>query len=350
MKTGTVVLVLWALAGAASAQTSKDAVILTGACDASAALLLPSGHLLVADDEDRERTRLRVYDPKKPGAPVEELDITSALKPDSSDAEVDLEGLTRLGDHMVCLGSHSRKGDDGAAAPSRQRIAELHLVGSAPPYRTEPVGLYTALQADLQKFLDGLAGPRLVLDQEVPGAPGKHKAAKDGGLSIEGVTSTKNAGELLIGFRSPLLPGAPGKEQAFAVLLLNADAVLEHQAAPKFSPPIGLTLDGRGIRDIEFARERSAYLIVAGPAGAGGPFALYEWQGPGAAVAPRQLMAIPADPDTAPEAVVPEAGGTAVWILFDEGERKTASGKRCKSKDVAPADKSFRALRVALAP
>ena len=41
-------------------------------------------------------------------------------------------------------------------------------------------------------------------------------------------------------------------------------------------------------------------------------------------------------------------GAKSAWILFDEGERKTASGKKCKGDSVPPAGKSFRARRIDL--
>ena len=45
-------------------------LVFTGMCDASAGLLLDANHLVVANDEDRVDTTLRVYDLLTPGAPV----------------------------------------------------------------------------------------------------------------------------------------------------------------------------------------------------------------------------------------------------------------------------------------
>jgi hypothetical protein len=339
-------LATWLLTDAPEAP--PNSLVFTGACDASAALLLPSGHVLVGDDEDRKQTILRLYDLKQPGPPLQTLDVTTALKPEMPDREVDLEGVTLLGGELVWIGSHSRKGDDADPAPSRHRLAALHLSGSAPPYQTRPAGLYQALLDDLQEFLDRRPGKRLVIDAEVPGTPGKHKPAKDGGVSIEGLTSTPNPGELLVGFRSPLLSAETGADLALAVTLLNADAVLHSGAKARFSPPHLLALGGLGIRDVVYVPERRRYLVLGGPPGPGGPFELYEWDGPGTPGVPSPRGSIAAEQDTSPEVLVPEPGGRSVYIMFDEGERRTESGKRCKSNDVPTSAKSFRAVRMAV--
>ena len=68
---------------------------------------------------------------------------------------------------------------------------------------------------------------------------------------------------------------------------------------------------------------------------------------PGATPA-RKVLDIPNEADTSAEAIVVAPDGKSAWILFDEGERKTASGKKCKGDSVPPAGKSFRARRIDL--
>ena len=81
--------------------------------------------------------------------------------------------------------------------------------------------------------------------------------------------------------------------------------------------------------------------------GEGGTFALWSWAGP-SGTAPQRRMAIPNVADTSAEGIAVTPDRTAAWILFDEGERRMPSGKKCKGGSVAPADKSFRARRIAL--
>ena len=109
-------------------------LVFTEMCDASAGLLLDANHLVVANDEDRVDTTLRVYDLRAPGAPVATIDATAALAPEGADAEVDLEGLTRFGSRFALIGSHSLKGDDGDPAPSRRRLMAFELGGTAPRF------------------------------------------------------------------------------------------------------------------------------------------------------------------------------------------------------------------------
>lgn len=47
---------------AALAGTVGQPRVFRGACDASGAVAIGISHILVADDEDRERTRLRLYE------------------------------------------------------------------------------------------------------------------------------------------------------------------------------------------------------------------------------------------------------------------------------------------------
>ena len=148
---------------------------------------------------------------------------------------------------------------------------------------------------------------------------------------------------MLIGLRSPLGPG----NTAIVLPLKNAAAVLDAHATPAFVAPILLSLGKQGLRDL-VSDGRGGYLLLAGEPGEGGTFALWSWAGPTGATPPRKLRDIPNEEDTSAEAIVVAPDGKSAWILFDEGERKTASGKKCKGDSVPPAGKSFRARRVNL--
>jgi hypothetical protein len=312
-------------------------VVLTGACDASAGLLLDDRHLLVADDEDKKKRILRVYDLTTGGAPAGVVDVTAALQ---ADDEVDLEGLTRFGSRIVAVGSHSHT-KKAAPAPSRHRIIAIALAGTGPNPTLGAVSRpYQTLVGDAQRALDALPASdplsRFVLDNG--------KAPNDGGLSIEAVSDTDSAGELLIGLRSPLAPGG----KAIVLRLTNAAAVLDSGAAATFGPPITLDLGAQGVRDL--VRDGgSGFRLIAGNSSDGGTFALWTWSGPGPSSTLKQVGPIdtPAE-GTSAEGLVLTTDRAAAWILFDEGQR-LIEGKECKDLKEA-GGKSFHARRLALSP
>ena len=270
--------------------------------------------------------------------------MTAALAPDAADKEVDLEGLTRFGTRFALIGSHSRRGDEGKPAPSRRRLLAFELTGTAPAVGIASPKRYTTLVEDAQAFLATQPAPlnAVVLDTPL--------GAKFGGLSIEALAETA-AGELLIGLRSPLGPADKALilvlDKALILVLRNAAAVFDSGATASFGPPILLDLQKQGLRDM-VSDGNGGYLLLSGQPGEGGTFALWSWAGPGGA-APRKRTRVANDPGTSAEAIVLPPDKKAAWILFDEGERRTASGKRCKSDSVPPSGKSFRARRVALA-
>jgi hypothetical protein len=319
-------------------------IVFTGGCDASAGLLLDEHHLLVADDEDKKKTELRVYDLRSPGAPKTTVDLTAALAPDTEEPEVDLEGLTRFGSRFALMGSHSRRGDQAKPAPSRRRILAFAVSGTAPALTLGKAARYEKLVEQAQAFLTTLpeSDPlkMLVLDRAVP--------SKKGGLSIEALSETATPGELLIGLRSPLGPGA----QALLLLVTNAAAVLDSGAAAAFAPPIRLDLGKQGLRDVVRDPKSGDYVILAGNAGDGGTFALWRWAGPSSTSKPTKIRAVDTPgAGTSAEGVVLAATPNTAWILFDEGERPlpnpTADLATCK--DQKRPDRSFRVRSIDLA-
>jgi hypothetical protein len=319
--------------------------VFTGLCDASAGLFLDAKRLVVANDEDPDKTTLRVYDVTQPGGPIGSMAATDALKPEPNDGEVDLEGLTRFGSQFVTIGSHSRKKKNPPLeAPSRHRILAFNLSAGHIP-TIEPKGLYKDLIKDAQRALanlpatDALKG--FVLDDPA-------KGSKDGGLSIEAVTETATPGELLIGLRSPLGPG----DTAIVLHLKNAGDVLTTGAKPSFARPILLDLRGKGptgqgLRDL--VRDgKGGYLLIAGDKGDGGTFALWKWSGPGGT--PSHVSAIDRPTDVkkaSAEALAIAENGAAAWVLFDEGEREDSAKVECKDL-TDPKQQSFHARRIAL--
>jgi hypothetical protein len=298
----------------------------TGICDASAALFLKRGatRFLVAGDEDQQQTVLRMYDAGTDGPPIQEFRLSNAaLVPDAEEPEIDLEGSAWVGNRMFWIGSHSRS-KKGKSRPSRHRLFATTLKKNRLEIDGQP---YSTLVKDLAAKLN------LNIDKKLP--------PKDGGLSIEGLSSTPNDGELLIAFRSPLV-----KKKALLITLKNADAIVDHGAPAEFGNPMLLDLGGFGIRSIDYWPERKAYYLITGPSGDNGnEFHLMRWSGP-VSTRPESLDALDfaamgIGDDEAPEGLLIEPESETIYLVFDEGNRIT-NGVKCKDSD----DQSFRSVSI----
>ena len=159
-------------------------------------------------------------------------------------------------------------------------------------------------------------------------------APEKNGTNIEGLAvypSATNPGRLAIGFRNP-----QSGTRALVVTLLNADAVVGGAPA-RFGEAILLDLGGLGIRSMAWSEALNAMLVLAGPSGGVGTFALYTWSGD-ANAAPSRVRDISPPTDGSPEAIVTYPGTKDVQILFDMGDAQVG-GVSCK--DVADASKRF---------
>jgi hypothetical protein len=296
-----------------------------GICDASAAVFIDatSTRFLVADDEDQQRTLLRLYESNQDGGPVAEYLLSNdALDPDRREPEIDLEGSAWLGERIFWIGSHSRN-KDGEHCPSRHRLFATELERGVPAIKGHP---YCTLLRDVRHTL------RLDLDREVP--------PKDGGISIEGLSCTATPGELLIAFRSPLV-----NEKALLVPLRNADAIVDERAAAALGDPVLLDLGGLGVRSLEYWPERASYFLIAGPAGErNDDFRLMQWSGPGSTPAELELSFDDLGVDRgAPEGLLIDRQSETMYILFDEGNR-IVDGVKCKKSR----NRSFRSIALRL--
>jgi len=290
-------------------------------CDPSAAVAISGTLFIVASDEDNV---LRVYARDNPGAP-KRFDLNSFLRPDEDHPEADIEGGTRIGDRIFWIASHGRN-KEGKLRPSRHRLFATTVTVEGNKVTVVPAGLpYTRL-------LEDLAQAPALQKYGLESASRKAPESKDG-LNIEGLAATPQ-GALMIGFRNPI-PG--GKD--LIVLLDNPQQIVEGERA-KLGPPIELSLNGLGVRSIEYRESRGQYLIVAGPYNDDGKIALFGWSGKASDAA--ELIPEGTFGNLHPEAMFIYPGElTAVQFLSDDSGRKL---KGVGGKEMVPAKQRFRSV------
>ncbi|KMO23027.1 DUF3616 domain-containing protein [Methylobacterium indicum] len=313
-----------------------------GLCEASGAAPYPRGsfgdRFLVVDDES---TVLRLYRSGASGEalPLGGADLAGHLGLGEKDGKADLESATWLGPDLYVLGSHSRR-HGGKQSPGRGRLAAVTVTDGAGPPALAPTGAAIRALPQALAALSPLLAARIGLD--VPARDDLDPKRK--GFNIEGMAPRPDEKSLWLGLRNPLDTDA----NALLVPLENpAEAIAG--AAPRLGTPIALDLKGRGIRDIAYAPQAKAYLVLAGGAGGGGePFDLYRWSGaPGDRPVRVEgaAAAFAAIPDFQPEGLLVSPAGDRVQVLSDDGEALGSDGKPCEeSKD----GKRFRSLMLEL--
>jgi hypothetical protein len=253
----------------ASRQTTPTSRVLLGSSDASSAIAVGDGYLLVADDEKKA---IRLYDGEVSGREVARFSPGAGI-----DGEVDAEASARKGDSIWWFGSHGndKKGEGQA---SRQQIYETKLTGGGADAKLAPVGVvFNRLRADMADW-DSLRAHPVGIDMR----KGRPEALD--GFNIEGAEFSPGGSQLYVGLRAPIYPAQAGGK-AIIVPLTNLEALTAGTAAKaEFADPILLDLGGDSIREIR-KNGRGEYLILSAPAGtpdgsAGGPTqTLWAWNG-----------------------------------------------------------------------
>lgn len=92
-------------------------------------------------------------------------------------------------------------------------------------------------------------------------------------INIEGLCFEKKSGNLLIGFRAPVIEG-----QAIVIGIENPREIFLNDEQPRFTKPITLNLNGMGIRDLTYDSKKEGYWIIAGGSNdRNGNFQLWFW-------------------------------------------------------------------------
>ncbi|WP_371591346.1 hypothetical protein [Streptomyces sp. NBC_00513] len=324
-KTATATLAYAASARVGGAPTTR---YLTGSSDASAAVDVGGGHVLVADDESNV---LRLYDRSRTGAPVRTWDLGPSL---GLKKEVDIEAAARVGDTVYWTGSLGNN-KDGKYKAERNTVFTTTITGSGAGTEVTFGSAHHGLREDLIAW-DTAHGHRFGF---AAGTANGQVPKRIDGFNIEGLEfapgSTTTA---YLGFRAPLAPAVPGGK-ALVVPVTNMDRVVAGTAAPVFGEPIEMDLGGLAIRDIR-RNAANQYLILAGSWAAddnSDPYALYQWDGvPGHA--PRKRVDLPTtDPGgwevvvNVPDLRVP---GARVQLITDSGSADLyGDGREAKDLD-----------------
>jgi hypothetical protein len=312
--------ILWAK----DSPPTSNSLVLQGLSDLSAAVVLPSGHLLVGDDETN---LLRVYD-SKGGVPLATVELNDFLGiiPEKKD-ELDLEAAAQVGNRVYWMTSHGRN-KEGKERPDRYRFfaTEVDAAPGAPP-AVRPVG--TPCKTFVQQMLQtpfakpmGL-GKATRLGEKMDKKERERLAPKVEGLNIEGLAASADGKTLYVGLRNPLPIDTDGRPKALVVTVLNAADVMDRGAAIQFGQPLLWDLDGLGIRSMEYAPAHRAILIVAGATEGKSkkPFELFRWSGVAGEAPVRMPIAEKLPKKFTPESIAPTLDSPSVLILSDDGTR-----------------------------
>ncbi len=245
--------------------------------DLSAAVLLPDGRLVLAADEG---SAIQVLQPaadrsfRSIGPPISLFD---------SEDEADLEGLTRRGEVLYAVSSHSLQRKKLRADDSRRKtFKRLHTV-SRSPLRDQLHRFRIDADSNKISHREQISLLSLLADDEILG-PFTGIPHGENGVDIEAIAD--DGTRLFIGFRSPVL-----RSGLVPVMILDFDEPENYELRY-------VDLDDRGIRGM--ARVSGGFLILAGAESGKNRFRLYFWDGtdrvPGSDFIPgrlERLMTLP---------------------------------------------------------
>jgi hypothetical protein len=318
-------------------------------CDASAAVSVDSARFIVANDEDNI---LRVYRNDQPGKADFYFDLNEylAIEHDDKNPEIDIEGATNCMGKIYWISSHGRN-KSGLFRPNRYRLFATAINGKGDNLDLKVTGtVYKNLVHDLMED-NRFRQLNIFIASMLDTLKNKDLAPDKNGINIEGLSVTADGQSLLIAFRNP----RPQKK-ALIITLKNPEAVILHQTKPDFGDPILLDLEGLGIRSIEYVKQISAYLIIAGSHDDKRIAVLYQWKGGenDPPIRRKETLFFHDLVDFNPESLIIYPGRKEIQILSDDGDIPIANGKnkRKKSKkegyrckDVAdPGMKQFRSI------
>jgi Protein of unknown function (DUF3616) len=353
-------IVFLIMCGAAVASVHGDIngpyIVYHGMSDASAAVALRNGSFVVADDENNV---LRVYKTNRTSQPISSFDLTSFIVADQNYPEADIEGATIVGDRIYGITSHGRN-RNGKMRQNRYRFfaTSVRMVNDSVKLTSVGIPCSTLIHEMIKSEIT----QHLQLDSVTRFDAKKLKkkereklAPKKKGLNIEGLCATPDGKTLYIGFRNPQFSDrATSGKRAIIVPLHNPQQVIEKGKLPIFGSPILWSLDGLGIRSMEYSHFHKSYFIIAGPRNGASDFALYRWSGK-KEKQPVLIKKFPADQNNfTPEALIVFENSGRLLVLSDDGsvvidiseasdclEGKMLEDGKCLNKHLSDQNKKY---------
>ena len=244
-----------------------------GAGNASTAMDVGGGYMVVADDESNV---LRLYQERNSGEPVKTFDFTKALPPGT--AEIDIEASARSGNTLYWMGSLSNK-KSGKAAPEHDIVFAATLSGSGAAAELSYLGSYMHLREDMIAWDEANGDPLGLASSAAAGAPSN----ETDGFNAEGLEFAAGSSEAAyVAFRAPLEP-PNNRKAALLIPVTNFASLVTHgnpgSTPATFGPPLEWSLGGLGLRELRRNAD-GEFLAIAGTSDdSNSQFGLYQWDG-----------------------------------------------------------------------
>jgi hypothetical protein len=289
-----------------------------GAGNASSAIDVGDGYMVVADDESNV---LRLYHERSSGEPVKTFDFTKALPVGTG--EIDIESSARAGNTLYWMGSLSNS-KKGKAEPDRDIVFAATLSGSGASTELTYLGSYMHLREDLISWDEANGNPLGFKGSTEEGVASNEA----GGFNAEGLEfAAGSTSTAYVAFRAPQEP-PNNRNKALLVPVTNFSSLVTNGNPGSTKATFGASLQwsfgGLGIREIRKNADNE-YLVIAGtPDDSNSSFGLYKWDGnpadqpvltstPLSAVAEGAWEDIVSVPD-------PLVSGSTVELLEDNGD------------------------------
>jgi hypothetical protein len=250
--------------GASAPAPDGTSHFLDGASDASTAVDVGDGYVVVGDDESNI---LRLYNTQASGGPVRTWDFTGTI----GGGSIDIEASARWGDTIYWTGSMGNN-SDGSIKPQRSTLFATQISGSGASTQLTLVGQYKNLRSDLIAWDQANGDP---LGFAAGAADGQIPKEIDG-FNVEGMEFASD-GTAYIGFRAPLLPQTD-RQLALVVPVTNLQSLVTGGGPALFGAPLFWNLNGSAIRELR-RNASGQYLVLAGSYEEGGQGSLYSWDG-----------------------------------------------------------------------
>jgi len=261
----------------------------------SGATTLPDGRVLIVEDEGNAKVfKLLEIEKNTQVSEIGNLYLPKKMKKVFKKSVEDLEALTSNGKYVYAITSHSL-----SKHAKHKKSREKFMMFTYDDGAMEKLYVYGSLKKDLKK-----AFPILF----------KKDIFSQDSINIEGLAI--DGDKLLIAFRGPLVGS-----KALVISLKNPKDVFLESAKPEFGTPITLSLDGQGIRDITYDKEKDIYWIIAGSSSERmGTFSLWLWD-----KSENRLSFVNKQPDIGYAegiTVVNDENGKSVLLIVEDNGKK----------------------------